>query len=149
MLSHPSITDWITAISTAILALGVLIAMYQLTFSKYSLRCEHERSRRERANDLLLEWSKNLNPKGSASRKFAEKLDKNQTIALFNQEEFEKDETQFKLLCAVVDNNDMKIDGQSKKYKVLQKLSIELRWEVVSYLNKLESIIMACSHSRA
>ena len=135
--------DWIAAIA-AIAATITAITVF-VAYRQY--KADHERSRREKAVDLLLEWATSLNPKASAARKFAEALNKEQSVALFKQEELEIETKHKSLLEACIDNPSIK--EENNKIQLSRKQVSEIRWEVISYLNKLEAILSAWRHNIA
>ena len=133
-----SVAEWITAIAAAVTAYTVVVAWKQF-------KADHERSRREKSVELILEWSKSLNPKASSARKFAEVLNKEQTVSLFKQEEITIESKHKSLLEACLDV----IEEKGSKIQLSRKQVSKVRWEIISYLNKLEAILSAWRHNVA
>lgn len=77
----------IANIATIISSLAIIGIVIQIWLTLTQLKTDHERSRREKSVELLLEWAKNLNEDSSLARKIVESLNEEQTINLFNQEE--------------------------------------------------------------
>ncbi len=133
------IATWIIAISGTVAA--STIAVY---YAQY--KSDHERSRREKAVDLILEWSKNLNEKSSIARKFAETLDAQKSLSLFKQEPFEIDSKSLELFFGYIGK---KKEEGNDKYKLTFEEVTKVRWDVIKYLNVLESILSAWRHNIA
>ena len=129
----------ITAAASSITAITVYILWKQI-------KIDYEKLKREKAVDLLIEWSKFLRQKTSIARKFAEKLDEGQSISLAKQESFNIDRKLFKLAEAFFGE---KIDDDKESYELNEEQVAKLRWEVVSFLNLLESILTAWRHNIA
>lgn len=119
--------EWITAIAAVVTAYTVFVAWRQF-------KADHERSRRERSVELILEWAKSLNPKASSARKFAEALTKEQSVSLFKQEEIEIELKHKSLLEACLDEET--IEEKNNKIILTRKQVSKIRWEVISYLRK-------------
>ncbi|MBN4063495.1 hypothetical protein JYT79_01805 [Cardiobacterium sp. AH-315-I02] len=168
-----TIPDWITAIAS-IIGVGVIFiaigqfkaalaqvkvsvaqletSTKQLELSTKNLGADHERSRRETAINLLVEWSTNLNRRGSIARKFAETLDFNQSKELFNENAIKIDiKNKHLILGCLPDTTDEKIKSwdDNKTIDLSENESAEIRWIIVSYLNTLETIMTAWRHNLA
>ncbi|CAM3562344.1 DUF4760 domain-containing protein [Halomonas lysinitropha] len=151
----------VIAISSAIGAMGVLGVFWQCFWSKSSFRLalkslesDHERSRREKAIDLLCHWDSTLTDNSAAARKFAESLTFEQSKCLYAQEPFSVDSKHYGLFLgalppalAKVRKAEQKYDGE--KIDVSERESSEIRWSVITYLNSLETILSAARHNVA
>ena len=62
-------------IATMIGAIAVVGVFVQINLARKQLIADHERSRREKTVELLLEWTKNLKEDNSLARKIVESLD--------------------------------------------------------------------------
>jgi hypothetical protein len=160
------VPTWITAIA-ALGGVGVLfiaiaqlktatkqiaIASNQLNATIKQISADHARSRNEKAIELLVQWSTNLNRRGSIARKFAEKLNFEQSKCLFAEESFEVDIGCVSLVVGCLSEIDEeRLDEweQAKIVSLSQSEAAEIRWEVVSYLNTLETILVAWRHNVA
>jgi hypothetical protein len=134
--------EWITAVMTTVIAISVFIAWRQL-------RADHERSRRERAIELILEWAMSLNPKASISRKFVETLNEEQSLSLSKQESFNVEEKYKTLLSGCLEECEDSFKSESGRITLTHRQITSIRWEVISYLNKLEAILSAWRHNVA
>jgi len=156
--------QWVIAVASSIGALGILGVFYQsytafsqlkitakqLDTSIKDLKADHERSRREKAIDLLAHWDRNIKLSGALSRKFAETLSFEQSKSLFKQQSFEVDPTHAELFLGSLSNISSKNrDIPTEKFKVSERESSEIRWGVISYLNHLETILAAVRHNIA
>ena len=133
------IAGWISAAANVAIALGLSLTWFQI-------RADHDRSRRERAVEFILGWARNLDRRGTAARKLVEKLPFEQAKALFQQEAFEIDAKHHDHVESVFLELPP-VEGQ--KFQIDVKLSAELRWLTVTYLNNLEAVIAAWRHKVA
>lgn len=134
------VATWISAIANILIALGVGLALW-------SFRGDHERSRREKAIELISQWALNMNKRGSAARKLVETLDKEKSKALFNQEPLKIDKKHIGLLRAALEAEVEEPTGD--EITLDESQSSELRWQVVTFLNNLESVLSAWRHNVA
>jgi hypothetical protein len=132
------VATWISAVANIFIALGVGLAWW-------SFRGDHERSRREKAIELISQWALNMNKRGSAARKLVETLDREKSKLLFNQEPLEIGKKHIGLLRAALEAKVNKIEGD--EITLDENQSSELRWQVVTYLNNLESVLSAWRHN--
>lgn len=150
-----NIADVCEIISSVFVMVSILIAF--LVFKK-----DHERSRREGSVDLILKWSSRLDKRASLAKKYVEQLSKNQIRHLYAQEEVafnsaNKDEEELciKIKQLLHDDRDInkfnmrKLDENNSEEKLCltEEESSELRWLVLTYLNMLESILIAWQHN--
>lgn len=134
------VATWISAVANIFIALGVGLAWW-------SFRGDHERSRREKAIELISQWALNMNKRGSAARKLVETLDQEKSKLLYNQEPLKIDKKHIGLLRAALEANVDEPNGGEITLDETQ--SSELRWQVVTFLNNLESVLSAWRHNVA
>lgn len=140
---------WISVMTILISITAIIISAVT---ALYTIRKDHERSRREKALELVMQWSTNLsnNRKSSLARKYVEKFDEKQARSLINQEEivFNENETE---LCSKIRKLLSVNPEVSKEYerKLTVEESSELRWIIICYLNMLESVLSASHHGVA
>jgi len=77
----------ISQLATIFGSLAVIGVFIQIWLARKQLKTDHERSRREKSVELLLDWTKNLKENTSLARKIVESLDDEQSRNLFNQED--------------------------------------------------------------
>lgn len=124
------------------------LILFQLWIIKNSFSQDHERSRNEKAVDLIRDWTKVLNQKSSAARKIVEQLDKQTCVKLSKQEKFSIDKSDANIhLLKVLFGEDFK--SQNDKIEIDVAKATQLRWEIVTYLNILESVLIAYRHNVA
>jgi hypothetical protein len=132
---------------------SMLLSSVTILIAFLVLRRDHERSRREKAVELSLYWSKNLNNKSSLARKCVEKLDTQQVNKLYNQEEIVFGEENRKLyneIKSLLGSQNKPEDAPaSGNCKLTSADCAELRGIVIAYLNMLESILLAWRHNVA
>lgn len=140
---------WISVMTILISITAIIISAVT---ALYTIRKDHERSRREKALELVMQWSINLsnNRKSSLARKYVKKFDEKQARSLINQEEivFNENETE---LCRKIRKLLSVNPEVSKEYerKLTVEESSELRWIIICYLNMLESVLSASHHGVA
>lgn len=158
----------VATIVNACAVLGVILLRFQI-------KAEHERGRREKAVDLLLAWNNSVKKETSSARKAVESFSFEQCQSLFNQEVFKVNKKQHKFILEIMDKEEKKAykklkeqkkqEKQEKQEKRTEKNKDEsndkenitlsegeiskLRWLVLTYLNMLESILVAWQYSAA
>ncbi len=124
--------------SLAIIAVGV-----QVFLGYKQLKADHERSRREKSIDLLVEWNKSLKSESSLSRKIIESLSEEQCRDVMSESAASVPLKLKGKLEKIFE--DIKEEGGSIKLTASQ--SSTLRWHVITYLNSLEFILAAWQYS--
>lgn len=92
-----------------------------------------------------------LNQKSSASRKVVEQLSNKECIDLFKQKNVSVSNTNenSNLLKILFENNFKEIKKDEDYFELDVVMASQLRWEVITYLNVLESILIAYWHNVA
>jgi len=110
------------------------------------IKAEHEKSRREKTVDLLVQWSLQLKPETNMAVKIVEKFDKRQCVDMVSMSEFYVEKEIYKDIRSLL-NIDICKKGKRKQKNGKVKISKEevkkLRFLVILYLNMLESILTA------
>ena len=128
-------------VATIIGALAIIGIVFQSYLARKVLKADHERSRRERAVELLQDWSKNIEKEQTWARKLVEKLNSEQCRGLFAQQVFS---VPIELKQHLEQFFEIKQEQTKNEIICLtEKQVVSLRWFVVSYLNLLESILVA------
>lgn len=124
------------------------LILYRIWIIRTSIIQDHQRSRNEKAVDLIKEWTRIINHKSSASRKLVEKFDRETCRKLYKREkiDIEGNEQNIDLLKAIFDKD---FTLTNEKIEINPSESTKLRWEVVTYLNILESVFIAYRHNVA
>lgn len=147
-----SLTDWITAVASIITAGGVVFVAFQALTARKSLVANHERSRREKSIKLLMHMDVIRQRQSSIARKFAESLNFKQSKALLNQESFKVDSKYKDLLLGSVSKESKlheSVKDDNDQIEVPVSDCADIRWQIVSYLNNLESTLSAWRHNVA
>lgn len=148
----PSLTDWIVAGSSIITATGVVFVAFQALLAQRSLKADHERSRREKAINLLMHMDVIRQRQSSIARKFAETLNFEQSKSLLSQESFKVESKHRELLlgCISKESNLHETTKDSiDQIEIPVSDCADIRWQIVSYLNNLESTLSAWRHNVA
>ncbi len=140
--------DWVIAISSVV-SLCVIFFLYiqnQLLLKQY--KEDHERSRREKAVEMIIKWTELLRKETSSTRKLIESLDSNQASNLFN-EKIINISRDLKMLVHSSLGDEIFFKETGSMIEINEKGVSKLRWLAVQYLNSLESIMIAWRHNIA
>jgi hypothetical protein len=134
-------------IATIVGSLAVIGVIVQIALARRQMKADHERSRREKTVELLLEWTKSLKENTSLARRIVESLGEEQARNLFNEEETRVSSKYRRPLEKILDVKEKEIK-EDKSYIVLSGEQVsKLRWIVMNYLNLLESTLVAWQYS--
>ena len=137
------------------------ISLFSIILLIQQIKADHERARREKAIELLLEWTKDITRETNAAKKIVEKFNKEQCRKLFLEEEFKVDCQLYDEIIETLNEKSEKDEkcsncqGKSKEKEcdclvMLNRRQIKkIRWHVVSYLNLIESILVSWQYSVA
>lgn len=139
-----NLTDWITAITSTITAFTILLIWKQI-------RADHERSRRDKAVDLM-QFMVNKPNLAVSSRPvviFVEQLTEKQCECLQRLEPFEvnRDLEDALLNCLLAFDKEMKPQIVENKILLGKRELILIRSSIITYLNCLEIIATAWRHN--
>jgi len=129
--------------------IGLPLLVWRIWLLKNTFEQDHERSRNQKAADIIREWTKSLNYKSSVARKLVETFDFETCKKLHEQKDFTikvDDELKSKYLKVILDKKD---DIPNGECKIEVEDSIKLRWEIITYLNTLESVLVSYRHNVA
>lgn len=141
-----SLSEWAN-IATIITALGVVGIALQVLFSHRQIKADHERSRREKSVEVLIEWSKNLKKEGSLARKIIECLNEEQCREVYNQNETRVSKKHITLLVQLFGDKLQENDNEGDYITLTEAQTTELRWHVITYLNSLEFTLVAWQYA--
>lgn len=159
-----TVLEFITSIATAILAIVAVytaqVAIKQIKILVKQTKDDHERSRREKAVDLLFLWTKNLDEYSSRARKFAENLSEENLKSIYSGEGFsfpKKYKEQYESCFSEGSQKGKERDEKTPTKTVEEKDVIDvdaknsayIRWRLIKYLNLLESILSAWAYKIA
>ncbi len=133
--------------ATILGSLAVVGIAFQVHFTKTQIKADHERSRREKTVDLLVEWDKRLKKESALARKIIERLNEEQCRDIVAQQKLQVPK-KLEHLLAQFFGEDFKIEESDNGDIVLSEArSAELRWHAITYLNSLESVLVAWQYS--
>lgn len=143
-MTNEIVASWITAIAATISSIGIWVAI------RYYKK-DHDRSRRQNAVALISDWSKGLKQNASIARKFVEELSPKNAEHLWNQESFEISVNKLEMIKACLSGTGINNSLIEKGGLILLDIEVvsAIRWQVISYLNQLESILSAWRHNVA
>lgn len=141
-----SLQEWAN-IATIIGSFAVVGLSLQVYIAHKQVKSDHERSRREKSVDILMEWAKNLKKEGSVARKIVECLSEEQCRDIFGQNEVKINKKHANLLVQLFGKNLEGLNEPTETITLSEAQSTELRWHVVSYLNSLEFTLVAWQYS--
>lgn len=112
------------------------------------IKGEHEKARREKAVDLLQSWTLGIKAETHSAKKIVDKFTKDQCRKLQKEEKFKVKSSLYKNIETIIPR---KAGKKKENYKKKGKKKIrltkyqvhQLRYFIVSYLNLLESILVA------
>ena len=128
-------------------ALGILGLIYQIHLAQKQLKADHERSRRERSVDVLLEWAKNMKQHSSLARKIVESLNEEQCRNLYSQESIKLPKKHKSSLVKILNLKDEDVKEENGDIILTEDQASEIRWHVMAFLNMLESVLVAWQYS--
>lgn len=136
--------DW-ADIATIAASFAVIGIASQVFIAYRQIKADHERSRREKSVDVLVEWSKNLKKEGSTARKIIECLSEEQCRELLQQQELKIHIKHQSLLNQLFPQQELKTEGEH--ILISEAHSSELRWHAITYLNTLEFTLVAWQYA--
>lgn len=120
-------------------------AQQELANAQKEFEADHERSRREKTVDILFEWDKRLKKEGALARKIVETFSAEQCRELTSQSPLAVS-GKLKPHLHQLFSTDLEPD-QNNLIHLNEAHSSELRWHVITYLNALESVLVAWQYS--
>jgi len=156
------------SVASNIANIGLLIGLLvQLGFIYKQLKTDHERSRREKALELLQWWSSIISEEMLIAKKIGETFDKTTARKVCNGEPIKLNKELFPLVQRLfekkikTDNNNVfqnpfrKWKGNEKEPSCDSYITLEteevikLRYLLIKYLNSLESVLVGWQHNIA
>lgn len=138
-------------------SIAIYISVKQTKIQKKSFTNDYERSRREKAVDILMQWHTNLDKTNSTARKFAETLSDENLQSISNGEQFEipatdKNRTYISVLFEKKqstnnEENKSSEENNNQQIKITAAQSTEIRWKLITYLNILENVVSAWKYN--
>jgi hypothetical protein len=148
-----AIASSVSAVAAIIALGGIYFAWRQVKVMLKTLTSDHERSRRITSIEMLHIWHERLSKKASSSRKLVEEFNFQQAKAVYKQEKIEIElrlkEKFFSIFPEAENDIHNPIEETASHFSVPEKYSALLRWELVTYLNTLETVLSAWNHNVA
>ena len=138
----PDQVNLVSAIANLVTASSVLVLVW-------TLYLDHERTRRQTAVNLIFEWTRAATVKGTVARKFANTLDVPQSNALFRLEPLSCDATHLDLVASLIPSDIGTLVEANGRFALNRVQVSHLRFEIISYLNKLEAVLSSWRHNVA
>lgn len=138
---------WLTIVRDSFAIIGIGLAFWRIYVMRYTFFSDHDRSRRLSALDMIKFWTKSLTQKSSLARKLVESFSDDQCQSLSNQNSFNIDSNKKDLLIEYFGKEN--ITESDNLIKLNEGQSSILRWEIISYLNQLETVLIAWRHNIA
>jgi len=113
------------------------------------MKADHERSRREKAVEVLFQWSINLKEGNSLARKIAESLNEEQSRNLLNQEKICIHSRFLNSIAKLLDVDEDKLVITENHINLTESQSSKVRWHTMTFLNSLETVLIAWQYSVA
>lgn len=120
---------------------SIIVAVAAYLLQRRSMRLQHERARREKATQAILDYARSLTPQSAAARKLARHLDNNQIDELDQGHEFDITTTHRDLVLAALPNHVTPAElPKTGNMRLTRSQSFQLRWEIISRLNACEVV---------
>jgi len=115
--------------------ISVLVLLFQI-------KSDHEKSRREKAIEMLFEWADKKSEEMEYAKKIVEKFSSEQCRKLYLEEEFIVDKLLYYDIKKMLNRNKIKDEDNMEKFS-LSKLEVKkIKYFITKYLNLLESILV-------
>ena len=141
-----TLPEWAN-IATIIGSLAVLVIAVQVRVAQSQMKADHERSRREKTVDLLIEWDKRLKKESALARKIIERLNEEQCRDIVAQQKLHIPKKLEGLLKQFLGDSFTSEKNDNGEIVVSESNAAELRWHAITYLNSLESVLVAWQYS--
>lgn len=134
--------------------INIIIALAGLAtiwIAIWQIKADHERSRREKTLDMIMNWACELSPETHLAVKIVEKFDKDQCKDLYNTKPFKVKKKIYNDIRELYGVNEKKAKRKYKfikvnnnaKYIMLRGYYLKkLRFSVIKYLNVLEAVLV-------
>ena len=137
----------VSIILSALTFLVTSMIIIQIILAQKQKNDGHEEMRRVKTVDMMVEWCQAIKMETSFAEKIVENFSVEQCKKLFRQEPFEVDKSTKDEICSICSNfcnDDCKICKEANgKFTIQDQVLNELRWYVVSYINMLETLLLA------
>ena len=122
------------------------LSVEQTRLLKEQIEKTHEQERRNNTVNVMFSFVQSIRKETAFAEKIAERLNEEQCRCLYMQQEFTVTADIKRMLCEICPNNKEDCEECKKQeglYIVKDLQLSELRWYVISYLNMLETVMVA------
>jgi hypothetical protein len=140
------IENVLSVIANVLTIIALSLALWRVGIMRKTFFSDHDRSRRTKAVDLIQFWSGKITKQSSIARKLVESFNEDQCKSLSDQREFNVDSNKLILVQELFPKGNF---SSESVIKINDAQSSILRWEIVTYLNHLESVLAAWRHNVA
>lgn len=138
----------INIIELVLLFVSAALIIPQLFLLKDQIQKEHEARRRESTIKIMESWCVSVRKDTSIAEQVARKLNQEQCKSLYEHRPFTVSEEIKKEICKFCPLNreecaNCTLNTNEKSHKLDGKILAELRWHVITYLNTLETVMVA------
>ena len=136
----------VAIIELVVLGLSAGLVCWQIYLLKKQMQNQHEEKRRENTVDFMITWCNSVKKDTSIAAQVASRLTEDQSLQLYLtkaftvNKEIKQDICKF---CPLGDGACQSCSLREEGLKVDGKILTELRWHVISYLNTLETVLIA------
>lgn len=145
--------ELVNTVASAITAAGIVFLWWQIRLYRREYRDDHERSRRENALQMMLEWAKKLDRGTNVVTRFVDSLDDLQARELANERPFcvarEKKGIVGSLLSVTELAEGTALADCDAGIEIKQVAVSLIRAQAVNYLNMLEIVLTAWKNNIA
>ena len=136
----------IAIIELIVLIISAALVIPQIFLLKKQISEHHEERRRENTINFMVDWCNSVKKDTCIAEQVARKLNNEQGISLYKHEAFEVSNNlkqEICKFCPLSKDHCGECSLSNEKNKVDGKILTELRWHVITYLNTLETILIA------
>lgn len=135
----------VSIIELIVLIISALLIVPQIFLLKKQIKSHHEERRRENTINFMITWCNSIKKDTSVAEQVARKLNNDQGLSLYNHNAFKVSEDIKKDICKFcpLKESDCAECSLKTTNNVNGKILSELRWHVITYLNTLETVLIA------
>ena len=127
--------------------LAAVFALGSVWIMRKQMKKEYDCRRREQTVQLVGRWSENLHPNINRIKRVAEKLSSDQCRKIYNEEEFHASKEIYREIVKALGLKKKKQKTKKKNNcNVTEEMSSMMHYELVFYLNQLETVLISWQH---
>lgn len=137
----------IATILEGIQTIAAALALLSLVIMRRQMKKEYDCRRREQTVQLVGRWSENLHPNINRIKRVCEKLNDDQCRKIYNEEEFlVSNEIYQEIIRALELKEEKQAINPDDEYNVTAEISSKIHYELIYYLNQLETVLISWQH---